>query len=241
MTFAKIVNRSYERVRELVGGARSLGLLYTIACISERLIPASLFRVGHELLMEINLQGDLVSDRDQGELIWAGLEDPEWLSGFKPSNLLSRLKRSALQNERLMMGDRVLMFKQNGMLSAYVWFRTNSFKEVADGITYALSPKTVWLYDARVDTAYRGKGMYRRLLKAAARDLTKFGYSRIVLAVDNLNRNAVRGHLAADAIIVGRVLLVRVFGRGVCMAKTDKASGFRFAYGGPNSPIKLTI
>lgn len=241
MPFARIVTRSYERVRELVSGARSLGLIYTIACISERLIPASLFRVGHELLMEINLEGDLVSDREQGELIWAGLEDHAWLSGFKPSTLLSRLKHSALQNERLMMGDRVLMFKQNGMLSAYVWFRTGSFKEVADGITYALSPKTVWLFDARVDTAYRGKGMYRSLLRAAARDLKKFGYFRILLAVDNLNRNAVRGHLSAGATVVGRVLLVRLFGRGVCMAKAPKASEFRFAYGGPKSPIELAI
>ncbi len=241
MPFARIVNRSYEHVRELVSGARSLGLLYTIACISDRIIPASLFRVGHELLMEIDLQGHLDSETEQGELIWAGLEDPDWLSGFKPSTLLFRLKRSALQSERLMMGDRVLMCKQDGMLSAYVWFRTGSFKEVADGITYALSPKTVWLYDARVDTASRGKGIYRRLLRAAARDLTNFGYFRIVFTVDNLNRNAVRGHLSAGATIIGRVLLVRVFGRGVCIAKTHKASEFRLAYGGPKSPIELPI
>lgn len=241
MSVTRVMHRSCERLRELANGARSLGTLYTIASICDRLIPNSLFRIGHELLMEIDLQGTLVSDREQGEFIWAGLENLDWLSPLEPSALLSRLKRSALQGERQIMGDRVLLFKQDGSLSAYVWFRADHFKDEVDGIIYTLPPETVWLYDARVDTAHRRKGIYRRLLRTAARDLTEFGYSRIVLAVDNLNRNSLRGHLSVGAAVLGCVFVVRLLGRGVCMAKTNRWSKFKLAYSGPNHLVKLLI
>lgn len=241
MSVARVLHTSYERVRDLVTGARSLGTLYSIACICDHLIPHSLFRVGHELLMEIDLHWTIASDREQEELIWAGLDDLDWLSQFKPSVLLSRLKRSALQSERRMKADRVLLWKHNDMLSAYVWFRAGDFKEESDGIIYSLPPETVWLYDARVDTAYRGKGLYKKLLKAAARDLTKFGYSRIVLAVDTLNRNAVRAHVSAGAWVIGRVLVIRMLGRGAYLSKTNRSSRFKFTYSGPNSPVALSI
>lgn len=126
-------------------------------------------------------------------------------------------------------------------MSAYVWFRTGSFKDEVDGIIYTLSSETVWLFDGRVDTAHRRKGLYKRLLRAAARDLSEAGYSRIVLAVDHLNRNSVRGHLSVGAAVIGRVLVVRLLGRGACMAKTNKSSRFKLAFSGPNSLVELLI
>ncbi len=241
MSATRVLLRSCERVRELMSGAKSIGTSYTIASICDRLIPNSLFRIGHELLMEIDLHGTIVSDREQRELIWAGLDDPDWLSRFKPSALLTRLQRSALQDERRVMGERVLLIKDEGTLNAYVWFRTGSFKDEVDGIIYTLPSETGWLFDGRVDTAHRRKGLYKRLLRAAARDLSEAGYSRIVLAVDHLNRNSVRGHLSVGAAVIGRVLVVRLLGRGACMAKTDKSSRFKLAFSGPNSLAELLI
>lgn len=241
MSAARVLHGSCKRVRELVTGARSIGTPYTIASICDRLIPNSLFRIGHELLMEIDLHGTIGSDREQGEMIWAGLDDLDWLPRIKPSALLTRLKRSALQDERRVMGDRVLLFRDDETLSAYVWFRTGHFKDEVDGIIYTLPSATVWLYDGRVDTAHRRKGLYKRLLRAAVRDLTEAGYSRIVLAVDYLNRNSVRGHLSVGAAVIGRVLVVRLLGRGACMAKTNKSSGFKLAFSGPNSIVELLI
>jgi ribosomal protein S18 acetylase RimI-like enzyme len=241
MSAARVLHRSWERVRELVTGARSIGTSYTIASVCDRLIPNSFFRIGHELLMEIDLHGTIGADREHGELIWAGLDNLDWIVRFKPSALLTRIKRSALQDERRVMGDRVLLFKHDGTLSAYVWFRTGHFKDEVDGIIYTLPSGTVWLFDGRVDTAHRRKGLYKRLLRAAARDLSEAGYSRIVLAVDYLNRNSVRGHLSVGASVIGRVFVIRVLGRGACMAKTNTSSKFNLDFSGPNDHVELLI
>ncbi|WNM57934.1 GNAT family N-acetyltransferase [Candidatus Nitrospira allomarina] len=191
--------------------------------------------------MEIDLHGTIGADREHGELIWAGLDNLDWIVRFKPSALLTRIKRSVLQDERRVMGDRVLLFKHDGTLSAYVWFRTGHFKDEVDGIIYTLPSGTVWLFDGRVDTAHRRKGLYKRLLKAAARDLSEAGYSRIVLAVDYLNRNSVRGHLSVGASVIGRVFVIRVLGRGACMAKTNTSSKFNLDFSGPNNHVELLI
>ena len=63
-----------------------------------------------------------------------------------------------------------------------------------------------------VEAEQRGRGIYPKLLRAAAADLRREGFRRILIAIEVANRNSLRAHQAGGAVPIATVAAVRILG-----------------------------
>lgn len=194
-------------MRRLAGKLREVGPTYAVALLAQRLVPSRLVHVSRTQILEIaprsveqtRGEGARRATPDQVGLL-AGFGHPE-----------ERIR------SRLGGGDRAYLIERDGALVASVWFRERHYADAARRLGFRMAPDEIWLYDAMVAPARRGAGIYRELLAGAARDLGEHGFRRILVAVDCLNRNSVRAHVAAGAVPLVRLSIGRL-GSWMCLS-----------------------
>ncbi len=73
---------------------------------------------------------------------------------------------------------------------AQQWYERGRHEE--EGIEFPLAHDEIWSYDGLVLESHRGRGIHRRLVRAADPRLAAEGVARVLTAVELVNRPALR-------------------------------------------------
>ncbi len=208
---------------------REVGVRYTLRLGMCTLIPAAIFRYTRMAILEI-LPGDVTAPLDPDKTIrWATSADLPMLEAFGH-------KAEGLER-RFAAGARTCVAIEGQDLLAYVWFHGPSHDEEDLGVRFEIDPGETWLFDAMVRPDQRGRGLYRRLLRIAARDLGREGVRRVWIAIDTANHNSLRAHEAAGARSTQSVRGLRILGLTIVQAE----HGFRAAWTGTKRYVRLRV
>ena len=105
-------------------------------------------------------------------------------------------------------GARVAIVELGGQIAGWNWFEENSHDEL-DWLRFKLSPGDIWGFDALVVFSQRGKGLFARIRRFAATELSKAGYRRILSWHDVLNRSSLRARMKTGSRPLGRIYWLR--------------------------------
>jgi GNAT superfamily N-acetyltransferase len=186
-----------------VNKIREVGALFTLTLGMRRLIPAAVYRYTRMAILEI-VPSELIAVAADESVRWATFQDLRLLASFGHEPEVLR--------HRLTAGARACILTEGQELLAYVWFHSPCHQEEDLGVRFDLDPGEIWLFDAMVERGQRGRGLYPRLLRTAARDLGCEGVRRILIAIETANRNSIRAHEAAGAASTGSVTALRILG-----------------------------
>jgi GNAT superfamily N-acetyltransferase len=189
---------------------REVGPLYAVQLALARFVPVGWLRIGRLVVLELDAGRASEPETASAESFrWADQRDLELLGAFGHGRdeLLSRLTR----------GDHVFVATSGDTLLGYAWFRRNEYDEESVGIRFTLGPEERWLYDAMVASESRGRGIYARLLRAAAVALQREGVARIWIAIEARNRNSLAAHERGGAHRVCDFRLWRILGVGLLL------------------------
>ena len=195
------MTKTLERLRRKT---REVGPLYLARLALRRLIPARHFGLTRSVLLELRLAPRPQTPVAPAQVRWAGQDEHELLSSFghAPETLRARME----------CGDRACVLIREERLAAYAWFHRECYEEPDLGSRFRLRPDEIWLYDAMVAPSLRGRGIYPSFLTGAAELLEQEGFSRILVKVDEINRNSMRAHCAAGAVPIATFQALRLFG-----------------------------
>jgi GNAT superfamily N-acetyltransferase len=190
--------------------------VYAAELALHRLVPRQLLLVRRVVLLELMTESPTLPASAPGTR-FAGPHERALLMAFghPPEEIERRLGR----------GDRVCVLASSGSLEGYLWLRTGLCEEPDLRTRFRIAPNETWIYDVMVAPALRGRGLYPRLLAGAARLLAAAGIERMLVIVDERNRNSVRAHLACGARPVGRI---GAFGVAGFVRVRDERSGSRW-------------
>jgi GNAT superfamily N-acetyltransferase len=152
----------------------------------------------------LELETSRAGDDTLDGLRWADRSEHALLAAFgHPASTLS---------ERFARGDRVCVLVSGGRLEGYAWFHSTAYEEPEVRTRFRMQPGEIWLYDAMVAPERRGEGLYPQLLAGAARRLALLGVQRVLIFVDERNRNSLRAHVAGGAKPIARIKASGLFG-----------------------------
>jgi hypothetical protein len=179
-----------------------VGWAYFARLLLQRLVPAWLWLANRGVVLELetaSVGGDTLDG-----LRWADPSEHALLGAFgHPASTL---------RERFARGDRACVLVSGGRLEGYAWFHSNAYEEPEVRTRFQMQPGEIWLYDAMVAPERRGEGLYPRLLAGAARRLAQLGVQRVLIFVDERNRNSVRAHVAGGAKPIAQITATGLFG-----------------------------
>lgn len=93
-----------------------------------------------------------------------------------------------------------------------VWGGVTRFVEQNLGFEFRLKHNEGWIYCAFVDQAARGKGIYKRVLSFACKQLAQNGLSRQLVVVQPWNKASTYIHRKYSKDTLGRIVAIRFFG-----------------------------
>jgi hypothetical protein len=211
----------------LVRKLREVGPAYAALLIVRAVIPAWFLGFARMVVLELRLRATERSTVRGDGIRWAGPEDCHELQTLgHPIEVLRR---------RFADGSRVCVLSGDDGVLAYVWFEARHHDEADLRVRFTLGAGELWLYDAMVRADQRGRGLYPRLLSAAARNLGDEGVRRVLIAIDMGNRNSIRAHRAAGARPVGAVCAVHILGFTI----VRDPRGLRMAWVNPHAQLTL--
>lgn len=91
-----------------------------------------------------------------------------------------------------------------------VWAAVGSFSEDNLGVEFEFAQHQAWMYCAFVDSSARGRGVYKKLISFAAKDLEERGYTQLLGIVQPWNRISRIMHEKHSRGIVGRMSAIRI-------------------------------
>jgi GNAT superfamily N-acetyltransferase len=179
-----------------------VGPTYFARLLLQRVVPAWLWFANRGVVLE--LETGTAQEPALAGLRWGAASEPALLGAFGHS-------RAALA-ERFARGDRVCVLASGDRLDGYAWFHQGVYEEPELRSRFHMRPGEIWLYDAMVAPARRGEGLYPQLLAGAALRLAQLGIRRVLIFVDERNRNSLRAHVAGGAKPVAHLAASGLFG-----------------------------
>ena len=179
-----------------------VGPAYFARLLLQRVVPGWLWLANRGVVLELDTAA--AADDAIAGLRWGDPSEHALLGAFghPASTFAARFAR----------GDRVCVLAPDGRLEGYAWFHPDVYEEPEVRTRFRMRPGEIWLYDAMVAPARRGEGLYPRLLAGAARRLAQQGVRRVLIYVDERNRNSVRAHVAGGAKPIARISAAGLFG-----------------------------
>ena len=194
-----------EEPGRLSGALRKLdevGSAYFARLLLQRVMPSWLWLASHGVVLELETAG--AGDDTLDGLRWGDPSEHALLGAFgHPASALAA---------RFARGDRVCVLASGDRLEGYAWFHQGVYEEPDVRTRFHMEPGEIWLYDAMVAPERRGHAVYPRLLAGAARRLAELGVRRVLIFVDERNRNSVRAHVAGGAKPIARIAATGLFG-----------------------------
>ena len=80
---------------------------------------------------------------------------------------------------------------------------------------FRLATREAWVFDGVVAESRRGERIYPRLAVGVARDLDARGYVRLLSTIDEVNGSSLRAAEARGCVVLGSLLVLRVWGSGL--------------------------
>jgi hypothetical protein len=190
--------------------------LWAVQGVFEQVCPPWLFSVGNVVVFEVDLQTGPRVPEEAPEIRWATPEDVEMLSvsGQSPDVMEDRLSR----------GGAAVYWAHNGELLGYRWYGTVEHEE-HDWLRFVLADDEVWGLDSWVSPQHRGRGIIGRIRGLGNSRFAQSGYTRVLCAVDALNRSSVRAAVKEGSELVGRIVFVRVLGFTIARIGTSLRVG----------------
>lgn len=181
---------------------REVGFLYAVSLFLQRLIPAQIFSMTSIVVMQLATRNAALA-APIGR--WATLDDVPALTQFgHPAHVIQ---------ERLERGDRAWIVVRGDLLLSYCWFTEGPYHDEVSGLDFPARSNEVWLYDAMVNRANRGQGIYPSVLSSAALRLRDEGVFGIWIVVEVLNHNSIRAHEGGGAVVKQKVQVLSLLGR----------------------------
>ena len=205
------IREAFDDLTRFVRKVREVGFLYSGSLLLQRVIPAQILSTSSLVILHLPTR----STRNEASVgRWATEADVSLLMQFGHSE--------ATVLDRLASRDRAWIFTESGRLLGYCWFTKRAYRDEGSAFEFPARANEVWLYDAMVDRAQRGRGIYPRILSSAASQLGAEGTTGIWIIVETLNRNSIRSHEAGGAVVRQRARALTILGR-----RFERRSGAR--------------
>ncbi len=140
---------------------------------------------------------------------------PRWVGDTADARMLTTFGRSPeLVRRRLAAGDRAAIVTDAQGLVAQLWIHPGGVYD-EDGVLFRLAPQEAWVFDGVVAESRRGERIYPRLAVGVARELAERGVVRMLSTIDAVNSPSLRAAEVRGCAVLGTVVVVRAWGRGV--------------------------
>lgn len=190
---------------------RETGLVYTLAILYGRIVPAWMLRVGlYDVfhMSQCSVQGSVQNEefhshRSDMQVAWADDE-----ANRKSAKQLSQMRDCRLEDSK-----RACVASTDEKLVGVTWISNDSYCETDAGLRFDLAENQTWLFASYVDAAHRRTGIYRRLIAFLVAEDPQ---SELLFSVQRWNKRSQRAHRALGAEQLGSFLSVRLFGAAFC-------------------------
>lgn len=125
--------------------------------------------------------------------------------------LLKQFREDMQFDQRFEDGNGGYIATDDRGIVGYLWVSARQFVDQDHHVVVAIQADERWLYDARVRSDSRGRGIYPSLLTFAIMSLRRIGVQKILFSVDVLNWNAVQAHTKVGAIELTTVAVLRIW------------------------------
>lgn len=195
---------------------RDVGPLYAILLTFGALVPARVFEV---IFATSHIQPlddpKLACDHPEG-LRWAGPEDLPAFRQFDP-------KAPDLE-ERFKGDTRVAVLEEDGQILGWCFFRPYAFEEY-EWIRFELPQGGVWAFRGLILPEHRGKGVLKRIMSFAARDLSAEGFTAFFSLSFRANRSSVMAVRRSGGQPLLKMSWVRIFNFTIVRVDDDLRVG----------------
>ncbi len=137
---------------------------------------------------------------------------PTWTSDIGRLTALGRSPE--IVRQRLAGGSSAAILTDADELIAQIWIHPGGVYD-EDGVRFRLATREAWVFDGVVAESRRGERIYPRLAVGVARDLDARGYVRLLSTIDEVNGPSLRAAEARGCVVLGSVLVLRVWGPGL--------------------------
>jgi hypothetical protein len=186
-----------------------VGLPYTAQLLFKQYVPNFLFAVNALVITGSDVRNLRRAPESDPNIRWATADDIDLLV---TSSLYSTEQTRAL----FARDARSAILVREGELLACMWLEAKA--QVGESLVnegwlrYGLSPGDFWTINVWVTSGERGRDLYSQVRDFAASDYARAGFTRLVGAIDSLNRNSLRAGRKKGARLLGRLYFLRFLG-----------------------------
>ena len=121
-----------------------------------------------------------------------------------------------------------------------LWIALGDYRDHDLGLSFLLGNEGAWIYSARVDEAYRRRGIYSQLMAESARSRKNAGHAAPFIGVSKLNRGSHRA-IQRFGTPVGQVLVFRLGSMVWARIKGDLKQNRNLTLQCTRHPIQLSV
>ena len=204
------------------------GFFYSFAILFNRIVPQRLFRFRRFVVFELT-HVDPIADDHPVAIRWCKTDED-----FQAVEAVTYCPRTDDRAE-------AVLAEIDGQVAGGFWVTGGAFLESELGVEIELAPSQVWLYAARVDPAFRRRGVYSRLLSAACWRKQQQGFQQLLVSVNPHNIGSHKIHLGQSTRSPGRVTAMRVWKTAVCRATGSITCDSSLSWNSDQRPVVIRI
>ncbi len=182
------------------------GILYTLAALLCRVVPASLVRFRYFAVFQLG-RATNVDQRVHADCRWC-----ESVDEIATAEAISRFDSKPFEPN-----VRASLARVDCEPVGAFWVAEQGFVEQELGIAYQLSPQQRWLFAAMVKKEHRGRGVFPQLLSYTTSTLFDSGSEQLMASVNPLNKASMSVFRAQSDGVIARVFAFKILNVAVCV------------------------
>jgi len=224
---------------------RRNGFLFSIGIAINRLVPVWLFRFSRVVFYEMDPEKFEVETDKSAEQHEASIQ-VSWCETEDELRAVEKLTYTSA--EKLDADYKIAQATSGKELAGALWAIKDTFTEYDLGISYRLEPGQYWLFAALVNSKFRRRGIYGKVLGFMCREgKTEFATNeaptpQLLLCVNphNIASNRVHKKYAND--VLGHAVSMKIFNIAFCICFGKKISSSSiFTWDAKNRPILIRL
>ena len=211
---------------------KSRGMLYTLGIVFCRVVPATVCRMRIFDVVEIGDASAAPIGRENSNVVCAESSDRERALHATHTELDDDAQHTPWL-ATIQCGN------DTPTIVGGAWIAKDSFDETDLGVRIQIPKRARWLFAAYVGKAFRGQGIYGRLLSEIIHDPSDT--TTIYLSINSFNHLSLAAHSRFVQKRVGRCLAIRVFGIALCYTSAGLSRDRCCTSNARNHPINIQI
>jgi GNAT superfamily N-acetyltransferase len=207
---------------------REKGLVYSFAIMFNRIVPARIFRYRRFVIFQLK-PAESINPHTHVKTSWCESDED-----FEESGKVTYYSRSS-DSEMAVRAD------YDGVIAGAMWATVEQFVESELGISIAMEKNQTWLYAARVDDAFRRKGVFAQILDCIRKELAQRGLTHQLVCVNPHNIGSVKAHSRCSFYTPGSVRVIRFYKTTFCLAQGDVSCDRFVSWNSDKNPIQVRI